>query len=232
MIQVQHLSIAGTSACLYGKPAARVYLFVHGQGGNKEEAAPFAQVVCQNGWQVLSFDLPEHGVRVDDGTSLLPWVVVPEIQSVWDYLSANWAQVALRANSIGAWFCMLALSDKPIARSLFVSPILDMEHLIRRKMLWANVTPEELEAKQSIPTNFGQTLSWEYLRYIQQHPVMGWNGDTRILYGGKDNLTERAVVDEFTARFHCGLTVFENGEHWFHTVEQIAVLNRWEEQNT
>ena len=32
--------------CLYGAPAAKVWLFVHGQYGCKEEAAAFADIVC------------------------------------------------------------------------------------------------------------------------------------------------------------------------------------------
>ncbi len=231
MISEQRVVFGGIRANLYGEPAENVYLFVHGQGGSKEEAAVFAQIACQRGWQVLSFDLPEHGDRADDGSELLPWVVVPQMRAAWDYLSANWAHVALRANSIGAWFSMLALSDKPLAKSLFVSPILDMEHLIRRMMQWAQVTPQELEAKRLIPTNFGQTLNWDYFCFAQEHPVLRWKSDTRILYGGADNLTEREIVDEFSARHCCDLTVLENGEHWFHTAEQLSFLARWEEQN-
>ena len=230
-MQQQQIIIADICASLYGEPAENVYLFVHGQGGSKEEAAAFAKLVCQSGWQVLSFDLPEHGGRAGDGSALLPWIVAPELQSIWDYLASNWAQVALRANSIGAWFSMLALSDRPLTKSLFVSPILDMEHLIRRMMQWAQVTPQELETKRLIPTNFGQTLNWNYFCYAQEHPVVRWDSDTRILYGSGDNLTEREIVNAFTARHHCALTVLENGEHWFHTVEQLSVLSCWEEQN-
>lgn len=46
-----------------------------------------------------------------------------------------------------------------------------------------------------------------------------------MLYGSKDNLTEHDVVDKFVKRFNCNLTVMENGEHWFYTGEQLAVLN-------
>ena len=106
-----------------------------------------------------------------------------------------------------------------------------MEHLIDNMMQWAGVTKEELEAKKIIPTVFGQTLSWEYLLYVKQHPIMKWDSETKVLYGSKDNLTERYVVDKFVKRFHCSLTVMENGEHWFHTDNQLMVLNRWEQQN-
>lgn len=51
-----------------------------------------------------------------------------------------------------------------------MSPVLDMERLIRDMMGWANVTEAQLEREQSISTDFGQTLSWEYLSYARSIP--------------------------------------------------------------
>ena len=218
-------------AIIYGEQTDKVYLFVHGQGGNKEEACNFAEIVSEKGWQVLSIDLPEHGERKKETDRFYPWIVVSELQKIWSYMDSHWKHVALRANSIGAWYSMLAFHDKSIERSLLVSPILDMEHLIYNMMKWAGVTKDELEAKKTIPTTFGQTLSWEYLLYAEQHPIIKWNSETKVLYGSKDNLTERYIVDKFVERFHCDLTVVENGEHWFHTEEQLKALNSWVKQN-
>lgn len=50
-------------ALLCGDEAERVYLFVHGKHGCKEEARDFAETACSRGWQVLAVDLPEHGAR-------------------------------------------------------------------------------------------------------------------------------------------------------------------------
>ena len=52
-----HFSIGAVPAVLYGAPAAKVWLFVHGQYGCKEEAAAFADIVCPRGAQVLAVDL-------------------------------------------------------------------------------------------------------------------------------------------------------------------------------
>ncbi len=106
-----------------------------------------------------------------------------------------------------------------------------MERLIRRMMGWAGVSEEQLEREQTIPTAFGETLSWPYYCYAREHPVTRWNAPTAILYAGRDDLTERGTVDDFAARFHCRLTVMEDGEHWFHTPEQLAVLDRWTAEN-
>lgn len=157
----ERILIAGIPSIIYGEKSDKTYLFVHGQNGSKEEAESFARIVSENGWQVLSIDLPEHGERKNETGRFYPWMIVPELQKIADYINFRWKRMALRSTSIGAWFSMLAFQDKHIEKSLFVSPILDMDHLIKNMMQWAGVTKDELEAKKSIPTNFGQTLSWE-----------------------------------------------------------------------
>lgn len=47
-----------------------------------------------------------------------------------------------------------------------------------------------------------------------------------------NNLTSRHTVDDFVACFQSELTVMEEGEHWFHTPEQLEVLNKWTQKNS
>lgn len=96
----QELKIGTIPAVLYGEPAPNIWLFVHGQGGNKTEAAAFAALAAPTGWQVLGIDLPEHGDRTGE-TDFTPWQVVPELQTVLAYLQQHWQGIRLRANSIG-----------------------------------------------------------------------------------------------------------------------------------
>lgn len=227
----EHGSVAGVPAILWGEPAENVYLFVHGQGGSKEEAGAFSALVCGRGWQVLSIDLPGHGARAAEAAAFDPWHAVPELQQVMAHARARWRRVALRANSIGAWFSLLAFSDQPPARSLFVSPVLDMERLIETMMRWAGVTQDRLEREGTIPTNFGQTLSWEYLQYARRHPVTRWESPTCILCAAKDELAEPEAAQSFARRFSCRLTVAGEGEHWFHTPRQLEILAAWEKEH-
>lgn len=215
-------------AILYGEPSDLVWLFVHGKCGCKEEGAAFAEIACPKDAQVLSIDLPEHGERKAE-TGFDPWHAVPELRKVMAYLRQRWVHIQLRANSIGAWFSMLAFEDAPPEQALFVSPVLDMEKLIRSMMLWASLKEERLEREGEIPTPFGETISWKYLRYAKAHPIMKWDVPTVILYAGQDHLTDRDTVEAFVGRFGCDLTVIKNGEHWFHTREQLDVLKNWEE---
>lgn len=77
-MKTQKLEISGIPALLYGKESRKVYLYVHGKIGCKEEALSFAELACPAGYQVLAVDLPEHGERKGSSEKLLPWVAVPE----------------------------------------------------------------------------------------------------------------------------------------------------------
>lgn len=69
--------------------------------------------------------------------------------------------------------------------------------------------------------------SWEYYNYVLEHPIEKWGIPTEILYTGQDNMTDMGVIDKFVKRFGCRVTVYEKGEHWFHTDEQVRVLHSW-----
>ena len=215
---------------LMGESSRKVYLYVHDKSGNKEEALAFAELACAAGYQVLALDLPEHGERKGQPERLLPWVAVPELQLVYQYAKVHWRQVSLRATSIGAWFSMLALQDKELKQSLFVSPVVDMENLIETMMRWANVTEAQLKEAGEIPTSFGETLSWPYLCWVREHPLH-WKVPTQVLYADTDPLTGHTAMEQFRQQTGAHLTILEGGEHWFHTETQLAALQSWEEHN-
>lgn len=101
-----------------------------------------------------------------------------------------------------------------------------MEKLISDMMAWAHVTEKELRAKKETPTDFGETLSWEYLCYVREHPII-WTVPTHILYGERDCLTSYETISAFAEKIHAALTVMPGGEHWFHTEEQMKFLDSW-----
>ncbi|MEG0361205.1 MAG: alpha/beta hydrolase [Longicatena sp.] len=135
-------------------------------------------------------------------------------------------EVYLIAASIGAYFSMLTLQGRCIKKALFISPVLDMERLILDMLSWANANEKELCERRKIQTDFGETLSWNYLKFVRANPIV-WDIPTEILYGEKDNLTSHNTVTAFAKSHHANVTIMENGEHWFHTDEQIAFLDKW-----
>lgn len=147
-----------------------------------------------------------------------------------DSCSTLYEEVILIANSIGAFFAMSALGDKNISKAYLFSPIVDMEKLITDMIMWANVTEDELQSKKEIPTAFGETLSWEYLCYVRNNPIE-WHTPTHILYGEKDNLTSIDTISKFAEKIGASLTVMKDGEHWFHTDEQMHFLDNWIESS-
>ena len=141
-------------------------------------------------------------------------------------LKARYGRVILIANSIGAFFCMNACIDELVWKAYFISPIVDMEKLILDMMLRANITESELQEKGIIQTDAGEELSWIYLSYVREH-LIKWSVPTEILYGGKDNLTAYDTIAKFSQKHNAHLTVMKNGEHWFHTEEQMRFLDDW-----
>ena len=145
---------------------------------------------------------------------------------LYDKISEKYDYIYVLANSIGAYFTMHTLQNFKIEKALFISPILDMEQLIVDMMSWANVSEKELSERKEIPTDFGETLSWEYLCFVRENPI-NWKTPTEILYAEHDNLTSRQTVDKFIDRHCANLTVMNDGEHWFHTDEQILFRDNW-----
>ena len=102
-----------------------------------------------------------------------------------------------------------------------------MKVIIDNMMKWGNITEEELKEEKEIKTNFGPTLYWDYYKYVKENPIVEWNKETNILYGSNDNMQEEDLIRDFVDKFNAKLTVLENGEHYFHTKEQLEFYKNW-----
>ena len=226
-MDTRSLTIRNIPALVWGAPSERAYLFVHGQCSCKEDAARFAAVAADKGYQTLSFDLPEHGERKTQPRPCTVHNGVEDLLAVIDYARQNWDAHGLFANSLGAYFSLVAWRDVRFENCLLSSPILDMQRLIENMMRWTGVTAEELEARGEIPTDFGETLSWDYYRYVRENPVERWDKPTAILYPELDALTERSVVDDFALRFGAQVEVVEGSQHYLQSEAELSILDTW-----
>ena len=193
-------------------------IYVHGKDGSIDEADHYRKFFNDD-YDVTGFDYKAE----------LPWQAKEEFQNYFDSLIPNYNEILLIANSIGAYFSLLSLSKKPIKKALFISPIVDMENIILHMMKRARVSEEELRLKKVINIQFGEPLSWEYLSYVRKNPIT-WNAPACILYGAKDDMTSLETMTTFANKIHADLTVFADGEHWFHTEEQMDFLDAWFER--
>ena len=192
----------------------KIVIYIHGKGGNTEESVHYKS---------LFSDCDVVGLNY---TAKFPWEAKKEFPPLFDSICKNYKSVQVIANSIGAYLAMNALSDKQIEKAYFISPVVNMQKLITDMMFWANVTEDELRDKKEVKTSFGETLSWDYLCYVRKNPIT-WEIPTDILFGEKDNLTSYMTISEFAKQTKSTLTVMRNGEHWFHTEEQMKYLDEW-----
>lgn len=225
----QNLLIENIPAILWGEKNTKIMVAVHGNMSNKTDVpiAMLAEEAIPLGYQVLSFDLPQHGDRKEDPTLCKVQNCVHDLCEIMDFATRRSNEISLFACSMGAYFSLLAYKEAPIQQSLFLSPIVDMSRIIDNMMTWFHVSKEQLKAEQEIPTPVGQTLYWDYYCYVKENPIVYWDSPTAILYGKADALCEIDVVSSFANKFDCSLEVMDNGEHYFHTPEQLNFFRQW-----
>jgi alpha-beta hydrolase superfamily lysophospholipase len=121
----------------------------------KEEAEGFAEIADRKGYQVVSFDLPEHGERRANDDKCTVQNGVRDLCVISNFVTPKWQDISLFATSLGAYFSLIAYQDLQFTKCLFLSPILDMEHLIQNMMRSCNVTETYLEKNKKY------RLQWE-----------------------------------------------------------------------
>ena len=191
-----------------------IVVYIHGKGGSAQEAVHFQQFFANS--DVLGLDYEAR----------TPWEAKEEFVRYFELILESHKSVTIVANSIGAFFAMHALQDMRIKKAYFISPIVNMQILIEKMMSQVRVSEDELRDRGELDTECGEKLSWKYLCYAREHPIC-WTVPTHILYGEKDDLTSFETICEFANQIGATLTVMKNGEHWFHTAEQMRFLDDW-----
>ena len=225
----ENLFIENIPAVVWGDSSKSAFIAVHGDMSHKADdaIAVFAQEAVSNGYQVISFDLPEHGDRKHESTPCKVQNCVRELHAVMRYARSHFENISLFACSMGAYFGLLAYLQEELKQALLLSPVVEMELIINRMMQSFDVSEERLSIEKEIKTPIGKTLYWDYYSYVKEHPIISWKTPTSILCGSEDNINETDVVSAFAKRFGCDLQVMQNAEHYFHTKEQLSHLRQW-----
>ena len=228
----EFFKINNIPAVLWGETSEKIIIAVHGNMSHKENVPIkiLAETGSQKNYQILSFDLPEHGERKNEKTLCKVQECVKELSLIIEYAKLHWKNISIFGNSIGAYFSLLAFKNENISNAFFLSPVVDMERIIKNMMLWFDVSEEKLEKEKTILTPIGQNLYWDYYSYVKENPIINWNISTYILYGEKDNLCEKNIIMNFAEKFNCDLLISNGSEHWFHTENDLKILKNWYEK--
>ncbi len=233
-MKTERIEVNGIPALIWGEPSESVYLVVHGKMSCKEDARFIAEKAIAKGYQILSFDLPEHGERKNNTTYRCDvWNGVRDVTDMADFAFRRWKNVCLAATSLGAYFSLHAFTDEtrfPLNNVVFMSPILDMNYLVHQMFIWFDVTEEKLQAAGEIPTPV-DPLRWDYYQYIQNHPTTTWPYPTSILYGGKDTMQSYECIRKFADQFGAKITLSLESEHPFMETSDMPVVSSFLEKN-
>lgn len=145
-----NLMIEHIPAILWGEPSDKLFIAVHGNMSSKDDEAIviFAEAAIDKGYQVLSFDLPEHGERKGEDYACKVQNCVSDLSVIMGYAQTISCNINVFACSMGSYFSLLAYRDLPLKQCLFLSPVLNMERIINNMMTWFNVSEGKLEIEK------------------------------------------------------------------------------------
>ena len=228
----EYLQIKHIPAVIWGEQADKVIIAVHGSMSHKEDLPIqiVAEVANSYGYQVISFDLPEHGARKQEQTLCKVQVCEKELAEIYAYTQRSWKQISLFANSLGAYISLMSYQNVRLECAWFLSPLIDMVRMIENMMSWYSISENELRDKQEFVTPVGQVLYWDYYCYVKEHPITTWNVKTYMLYGELDETCEKDTIVHFQKQFNCTLEIVNQASHYFHTEKELDTLRYWLEK--
>lgn len=227
-LNLNKIRIDGIPAVLWGDPCDRIIIAAHGSHSSKIDDCiwTLAEEATEKGYQVISFDLPQHGERVYEKDFIMPDECVRELKTMYSFASNQAKTVSIFGCSMGAYFELLAFADMEIECAWFLSPVTDMERLIRNIMEYCHISEKEFQEKVKVNNDI-EPLYFPYYSYVKSHPITSWKHKTYILRGEKDTICDYGCVKDFADGFNCELTEQKGGEHWFHTEIELDFFRNW-----
>jgi len=217
-------------AIIWGNTSNKILIEIHGNLSNKEDVviAKIAKRAVESGYQVISFDLPEHGDRNDSSYKCEPSNCISDLQAVYRYSKSLGTDISVFGCSIGAYFSLLAYKEYEINQLIFLSPVVNMEKIIKNMMRGFDISEERLKSEQRIELPIGQTLDWDYYSFVRDNRIFDkWQSPINILYGRKDMMCEWSEISDFVTRNNADVKIDEDGEHYYHTQEHLETIDQW-----
>ena len=106
----KELLIENIPAVLWGEKSSKLFIAVHGNMSNKSDTpiVILAEEAVPHGYQVLSFDLPKHGDRINEPTLCKVQKCVSDLLKVMEYAKTISSEISLFACSMGAFFSLIS----------------------------------------------------------------------------------------------------------------------------
>lgn len=220
--------IDGIPVIMWGETSDKMIIAAHGRHSSKIDDCiwALAEEATKRGYQILSFDLPQHGERVYETDFIMPDECVRELKVMYTYAKKCSQKISLFGCSMGAYFQLLAFPKAEIDRAWFLSPVTDMERIIHNLMDYCHLTEKTFKEKVLVENDI-EPLYYPYYEYVRSHPIAKWPHETYILRGENDTLCEYSYMKNFADRFGCELTEQKEGEHWFHTESELDFFRTW-----
>ncbi len=216
-------------AAVWGMPAGRCIVAAHGSMSHKKDVpiVLLAQAAQAHGWQVLSFDLPQHGARAQNGWPCTMRNCAADLETVMQYARLQWPHLALFGCSMGAYAGLLACRKEALEAAFFLSPVLDMAHMVEDMMAQFHIPQEVLRSQKKLRLPNGQALYWSDLCYLRENPCLHV-GHTHLYPARKrDFLCGPQALQAFAQRFPCRIQTAAGAEHYFHTPGQLGQFSAW-----
>ena len=196
------------------KKKDKVVVYIHGLNGSHVEAKDY---------KFLNKQYDVIGLEYEDRD---PWIIKDDICNKFKEITKGYKSVIVIANSIGAFYTYHYLSNFKIEKAFFISPIASMSQIIFNIMMEEGIHLSELEKKEYIKTNSGQSLSYDFYKEVEKKDA--FDVPTYILYGSQDDIVYIENIADYLADHpNALLTIKKESGHYFHTGEEKEFIKNW-----
>jgi len=221
--------IHGIPSIIWGRNSNNVVIITHGSQSHKEDRfiQCCADILCDKGYQIISFDLPEHGERRNQLPIHTVKQAIEDMQVIMNYAKEHYNSIITIGCSLGAYYTLLAYQDESITQCLLLSPVVDLIELTHEMLENDNRTIRDVFYNKQVTLSNGIIVREEDYTYLSNHSIKTWKCPLSILYGMKDNLIKFESIQKFVSQYNCKLVLSDESAHYFHTKEDMNMIKVW-----
>lgn len=225
----ERININGIPAILWGDESTQIVIVTHGSQSHKEDRfiQCCAENLCKRGFQVLSFDLPEHGERKAKLPIHTVRQAIEDLNEIYNYSNQRYSSIIGIGCSLGAYYTLVAYQRKPLKYGALLSPVVDLIELTHQMLENDSRTIEDVMIQNEITLSNGIVVRYEDYQYLRDHQVSKITFPLSILYGLNDKLISYRSIEKFISKHDCECIISDKSKHYFHTKEDMIQIDQW-----